>query len=177
MNKLQLPLTREQTASLKAGDSVLLTGAIYTARDAAHKRLVDMIMQGESLPISLKDTAIYYAGPCPSKPGQVMNSCGPTSAVRMDAYAPILFDKGVSCTIAKGPVSDEVRQAIVRNGAVYLCAAGGAGALISKCIKAAQTVAFDDLGTESIKRLEVEEMPLIVGIDSRGNSLFDHGSA
>ncbi|MEF9990134.1 MAG: FumA C-terminus/TtdB family hydratase beta subunit [Christensenellaceae bacterium] len=170
MKKINLPLL--STENLKAGDSILLTGTIYTARDAAHKRLCELIADGKPLPIELSHAAIYYAGPCPQKPNQIMNSCGPTSALRMNKYAPILFDRGVQCTIAKGPVSQEVIDSIIRNKAVYFCATGGAGALISKCIKSAEVVAFDDLGTESIKKLHVKDMPVIVGIDAMGNQLF-----
>ncbi len=172
MQQLSLPLTSEQIAQLNAGDTIALSGVIYTARDAAHKRLCEILDCGEEPPFPLAGSTVYYAGPCPKKPGQVMNSCGPTSAIRMNAYAPKLFDAGVQCTIAKGPVSEEVRQSIVKNGAVYFCAAGGAGALISKCVKSAELTAFPELGTEAVQRLEVENMPLIVGIDSRGGSLF-----
>jgi fumarate hydratase subunit beta len=166
------PITQEQVEGLRAGDSVLFSGEIYTARDAAHKRLVSMIGEKEVLPFDLNGAAIYYVGPCPTKPGQVINSCGPTSAVRMDAYAPTLFDNGVKCTIAKGPVAQGVRDSIVKNKALYLCAAGGAGALLSKCVRSCEEIAFEDLGTESVKRLVVEDMPLIVGIDSGGGTLF-----
>ncbi len=172
MKHLTLPLSEEQIDRLSAGEPVLLSGVIYTARDAAHKRLCTLIQEEKELPFNLINASIYYAGPCPQKPGQIMNSCGPTSAIRMNAYAPLLFDRGVKCTIAKGPVSGDVVSAIVRNHAVYFCATGGAGALISQCITAARVFAFDDLGTESVKQLTVREMPLIVGIDCRGESLF-----
>ncbi len=172
MVTLRLPLTEKDIEGLEAGMRVRLTGDVYTARDAAHKRLVELIARGEKLPFDLDGAAIYYAGPCPAKPGQVIGSCGPTSAIRMDAYAPVLFDHGVRLTIAKGPVAEEVRRSIVRNRAAYLCAAGGAGALISHHITAAETVAFEDLGTEAVRRLTVCELPLIVGIDSKGESLF-----
>ena len=169
--RLTLPMTKDEARALRAGDAVLLTGTIYTARDAAHKRLCAMIDADDALPFALKGAAIYYAGPCPTKPGHVFGSCGPTTSGRMNAYAPRLFDLGVQCTIGKGPLSNEVVEAIIRNGAVYFCAAGGAGALISKCVKSAETVAFDDLGAEAITRLEVEDFPAIVGIDSMGNSV------
>ncbi|HBU13281.1 MAG TPA: TRZ/ATZ family protein [Clostridiales bacterium] len=175
MKKLRLPLTKQEISSLKAGDAVLLSGTVYTARDAAHKRLAALLESGAPLPIDLAGAALYYAGPCPAKPGQVINSCGPTSAVRMNAYAPALYDRGVCCVIAKGPVSEGVRRSIVKNGAVYFGATGGAGALISKCITAAEEAAFGELGAESIKALTVEDMPLIVGIDSSGASLFEAG--
>lgn len=173
MIKLKMPFQNKEMEALRAGDAVLLTGSVYTARDAAHQRIVDLIEAGAPLPFEPVGAAIYYTGPCPAKPGQVVGSCGPTSAVRMDAYAPFLFDKGVKCTIAKGPVSQEVAGSIRRNKAVYLCATGGAGALLSKCVTAAEPVAFEDLGSEAIQRLEVKDMPLIVGVDSRGNSLFE----
>ncbi len=172
MKKLQLPFQEGELAKLKAGDTVLLSGEILTARDAAHGRLAAMIAQGRPLPVNLAGAAIYYVGACPAKPGQVIGSCGPTSALRMDTYAPILFDNGVVCTIAKGPVAQQVVDSIVKNKAVYLCATGGAGALLSKCVKSAEVVAFAELGTEAISRLVVEDMPLIVGIDSKGESLF-----
>ncbi len=172
MTRLTLPFLNGETEKLKAGDTVLLSGEIYTARDAAHKRLTEMMDRGEDLPIELSGCAIYYVGACPAKPGEVIGSCGPTSALRMDAYAPRLFDRGVKCTIAKGPVARSVVDSIVKNGAVYLCAAGGAGALIKKCVKRCEPVAFSDLGTEAIYKLTVDDMPLIVGIDSRGDSLF-----
>lgn len=172
MIRLTLPMTDNQIANLRAGDSVLLTGVIYTARDAAHKRLVSLIETNEPLPFVLKGAAIYYAGPCPAKPGQVFGSCGPTTSGRMNAYAPLLFDLGVQCTIGKGPLSQQVLQAITRNRAVYFCATGGAGALISKCVQAAQVIAFEDLAAEAINRLEVVDFPVIVGIDSHGNNII-----
>lgn len=157
---------------LRAGDAVAVFGTVYTARDAAHKRLTEMLARGEDLPLELADQAIYYCGPCPAPPGAVIGSCGPTSALRMDAYAPVLYDRGVSAVLAKGPVSEEVRNAIVRNGAVYLCVTGGAGALAAACVAAVRPVAFEDLGTESIKELTIRGLPAIVGIDSQGRSLF-----
>jgi len=169
---LQLPLNKNELEQLEAGMSVRLSGSVYTARDAAHKRLVEIIENGGKLPFDLDGAAIYYAGPCPARPGRVIGSCGPTSAIRMDAYAPVLFDNGVKVTIAKGPVAEAVRLSIIKNKAVYLCAAGGTGALISHHITAAETVAFPELGTEAVRRLTVEDFPLIVGIDSKGESLF-----
>ncbi len=172
MTRLTLPFLNGEAEKLKAGDTVLLCGEIYTARDAAHKRLTEMLARGEALPIELCGCAIYYVGACPAKPGEVIGSCGPTSALRMDAYAPALFDRGVKCTIAKGPVAESVAASIAKNGAAYLCAAGGAGALIKKCVQSCELVAFGDLGTEAIYKLTVKDMPLIVGIDSKGESLF-----
>lgn len=169
---LTFPASAEELAHLEAGDTVFLSGEIYTARDAAHKRLCALLEEGVPLPIPLKNQAIYYCGPCPAPPGHPIGSCGPTSALRMDAYAPVLFGEGVTAVIAKGPFSEEVRKSIAKNGAVYLCAAGGAGALMAQCITASQAAAFSDLGTESIKKLTVKDMPLIVGIDSTGKSLF-----
>ena len=175
MYTLSFPAGKEDIAPLHAGDTVFVSGTIYTARDAAHKRLVGMIERGEQLPIELSGACIYYCGPCPAPPGAVIGSCGPTSALRMDAYAPLLYEKGVAAVIAKGPVAPSVRESIAANGCAYLCAAGGAGALIAQCVKRMQVVAFEDLGTESIKKLEVENLPVIVGIDSEGTSLFRGG--
>lgn len=171
MKKINLPLTKEQAIELKCGETVLLSGTIYTARDAAHKKLFELIEKGEKLPIEIKDCVIYYAGPCPPKPGQVMNSCGPTTSGRMNAYSPLLFDMGQSASIGKGPLSEEVINAIARNQGIYFCATGGCGALISKSVVSAQVVAFPELGAEAIRRLEVKDMPLIVGIDAFGNSI------
>lgn len=172
MIKLSLPIAQEEIKNLKAGDTVLLSGVIYTARDAAHKRLTALIQNNQPLPFELKGSAIYYAGPCPTKPGRIFGSCGPTTSGRMNAYAPLLFDLGVQCTIGKGPLSQEVLDAIVRNRAVYFCATGGAGALITKCVKSAQIIAFEDLGAEAVNKLEVVDMPVIVGIDSYGNNII-----
>lgn len=173
MKRINLPLSAEEAADLSAGDAVLLSGVIYTARDRAHQLMKDLLESGSPLPLDLRDAAIYYCGPCPAPPGKVIGSCGPTSATRMDPYAPLFFDEGVRVVIAKGPFAPEVRDAIVRNGAVYLCAAGGAGALLADCVTSLEEWAFPELGTESIKRLEVKDMPLIVGIDASGRSLFE----
>ena len=170
--RLNLPLTKEQIETLSAGDSVLLTGTIYTARDAAHKRLCAILDKGEALPFDIKKATIYYAGPCPAKPGHVFGSCGPTTSGRMNAYAPRLFDLGVQCTIGKGPLGKEVIESIQKNCAVYFCATGGAGALISKCVKSAEVVAFDDLGAEAVNKLEVVDFPVIVGVDSNGHNII-----
>ena len=172
MIQLYLPLTKAQIENLRAGDSVLLTGTIYTARDAAHKRLCAILDKGEALPFDIEKATIYYAGPCPAKPGHVFGSCGPTTSGRMNAYAPRLFDLGVQCTIGKGPLGKEVIESIQKNRAVYFCATGGAGALISKCVKSAEVVAFDDLGAEAVNKLEVVDFPVIVGVDSYGKTII-----
>jgi fumarate hydratase subunit beta len=171
MKNLTLPMTKEQLSGLHAGDAVRLSGVLYTARDAAHKRISDLLDAGDPLPFELSGAAIYYAGPCPTKPGHIFGSCGPTTSGRMNAYAPRLFDLGVQCTIGKGPLSRDVISAIRKNGAVYFCATGGAGALISACVKSAKTVAFEDLGAEAVTRLVVEDFPAIVGVDAGGNNI------
>ena len=171
------PLTREVARSLKAGDSCLISGVIYTARDAAHKRLCDLIWTGKELPIDLKDVVIYFVGPTPAKPGQAIGSAGPTTAYRMDAYSPTLIERGQTGMIGKGKRSPEVIAAMKEHGAVYFGAIGGYGALLSKCIKNAEVVAYDDLGAEAIRRLEVEDFPVIVVIDSEGNNLYERGRA
>ena len=171
--ELQTPLTKEKIESLKSGDYVYITGTIYTARDAAHKRMSEALAAGEELPIDVKDQIIYYMGPTPAKEGQVIGSAGPTTASRMDKYAPKLLDLGLSGMIGKGKRSQDVIDAIVLNGAVYFAAVGGAGALLSKCIKKSEVVAYEDLGTEAIRKLEVEKFPAIVVIDRMGNNLYD----
>lgn len=171
------PFTKEKIRDLKAGDSVLITGVIYTARDAAHERMTINFKKGEPFPIDLEDNVIYYAGPCPAKPGEVIGSCGPTTAGRMDAYTPLLLDNGLGCMIGKGARDREVVDAMKRNVAVYLGAIGGAGALIAESIKKSDVVAYDDLGTEAIRRLEVEDFPAVVLIDSEGNDLYEIGQA
>lgn len=173
--RITTPITKDKISGLKAGDSVLITGTIYTARDAAHERMVKNFKKGEPFPIDLTDNTIYYAGPCPAKPGEVIGSCGPTTAGRMDAYTPILLDNGLNCMIGKGARNNEVVEAMKRNKCVYLGAIGGAGALIAEAIKKAQVVAYDDLGTEAIRRLEVEDFPAVVLIDCEGNNLYEIG--
>lgn len=173
MTDLTTPLSADIRRSLRAGMSVTLSGTVYTARDAAHARLYAMIQNCEPLPFELAGSGIYYAGPCPDMPGRVINSCGPTTSSRMNAYAPALYDLGLHFVVGKGPVSQEVRDAIVRNNAVYFAAVGGAGALIASHITAAEDVAFADLGAEAIRRLMFERLPLIVAIDSQGNSVYD----
>ena len=171
--KIETPITREKAKSLKAGDSVLLSGTIYTARDAAHKRLVEAINKGESLPVELTDITIYYAGPSPTKPGDVIGSCGPTTSCRMDAYVPTLISLGQTAMIGKGERSEDVISAMKKHGAVYLAAIGGAGALIAKSITSAEVIAYDDLGAEAIRKLTVKDFPAIVVIDSDGNNLYN----
>ncbi len=163
----------EAAQTLCAGDKILLSGTIYTARDAAHKRLFAMLDRGESLPFELKNATIYYAGPTPAPEGLPIGSCGPTTSSRMDVFAPRLLDLGLKCMIGKGGRSPEVVEAIRRNGAVYLCAIGGAGALAAKCVRSLEVIAFEDLGCESVKRLTIEKFPLFVAIDCRGGSLFE----
>ena len=169
------PLDPAQVRSLRAGESVLLSGTIYTGRDAAHKRLCALLDAGEPLPIPLTNQVIYYAGPCPAKPGDAIGSCGPTTSYRMDAYAPRLCDLGLIGMIGKGQRSERVVSAIRRNGGVYFAATGGAGALIARCVRSARVVAFEDLGAEAIRELQVENLPLIVAIDSEGGNLYESG--
>ena len=177
MSALRLDSARltEALPQLRAGDRVLLSGTLYTARDAAHKRLFELLDRGESLPFELKGAVIYYAGPTPGQQGMAVGACGPTTAGRMDGFAPRLLDLGLAAMIGKGERSQAVTDAIVRNGACYFAAVGGAGALIARCIQAAEVIAFDDLGCESIKRMEVRDLPLTVAIDCRGNDLFRQG--
>ena len=162
---------------LRAGDRVVLSGTIYTARDAAHKRLFELLDRGEELPLPIRGSVIYYAGPTPGQQGMAVGACGPTTASRMDRFAPRLLDLGLAAMIGKGERSEEVAQAIVRNGACYFAAVGGAGALIARCIKSAQVIAFEDLGCESIKRMEVEDFPLTVALDAAGGNLYTSGRA
>lgn len=172
---IHAPLIQEELDSLRAGDSVLLSGTIYTGRDAAHKRLCAMIERNEALPFDVRNQVIYYAGPCPAKPGDAIGSCGPTTSYRMDAYAPMLCDLGLIGMIGKGQRSEAVVDAIQRNGGIYFAATGGAGALIATCVQKAEVIAFEDLGTEAIRRLEVENLPLIVAIDAHGGNLYEEG--
>lgn len=170
---LHTPLTEEKARKLKAGDYVYITGTVYTARDAAHKRMQEALDAGEPLPIDMKDTVIYYMGPSPAREGRPIGSAGPTTASRMDKYAPRLLDLGLKGMIGKGRRSGEVLDAIVRNGAVYFVAVGGAGALLSKAITAAEVVAYEDLGTEAIYKLEVTDFPVIVVADAEGGNLYE----
>ncbi|MBQ3924574.1 MAG: Fe-S-containing hydro-lyase [Firmicutes bacterium] len=171
--KLEAPITKEKLADLKAGDRVLLTGTVYTARDQAHKRMTEAVKEGRELPFDIAGSIIYYVGPSPAPPGRPIGSAGPTTSYRMDPYAPMLLDLGQAAMIGKGPRNEEVKDAIIRNGAVYFAAIGGAAALISKSVKSAEVIAYDDLGAEAVRRLEVEDMPLIVAIDSMGRDLYE----
>ena len=173
--RVNTPLSRQQARQLKSGDSVLLSGVIYTARDAAHKRLCELVEQGKELPLDVKDSVIYFVGPTPARPGQAIGSAGPTTAYRMDAYSPTMIAQGQTGMIGKGKRSPEVIAAMKEYGAVYFGAIGGCGALLSKCIKKAEVIAYDDLGAEAIRRLEVEDFPVIVIIDSEGNNLYETG--
>lgn len=173
--RLKTPLADADVEKLKAGDKVLLNGVIYTGRDAAHKRLYDLLLEGKPLPIEVKGQVIYYVGPAPAKPGQVIGSAGPTTSGRMDAYSPKLIEIGLKGMIGKGMRKKEVVEAMKKYKAVYFAATGGAGALLAKAIKKAQVVAYDDLGPEAINRLEVEDFPVIVVNDTKGNDLYEEG--
>lgn len=166
------PLTEETIASLSSGDFVYITGIIYTARDAAHERLYSALQNNEQIAFELENNIVYYLGPTPAKLGQVIGSAGPTTSSRMDKYTPLLLDKGLKGMIGKGKRSSEVIDAMIRNNAVYFAAIGGAGALLSKCIKESEVIAYDDLGTEAIRKLRVENLPVIVVIDSKGNNMY-----
>ncbi len=170
---INAPLSREDAAKLKSGDYVYITGTIYTARDAAHKRMYEALQNNQSLPINMENNIIYYMGPSPAREGRPIGSAGPTTASRMDKYAPELLDLGLRGMIGKGKRTEAVRDAIVRNGAVYFAAVGGAGALLSKSILSSEVVAYDDLGTEAIRKLEVKDFPVIVVIDKDGNNLYE----
>jgi fumarate hydratase subunit beta len=170
-----LPLTREKAAALSAGDRAYISGVVYTARDAAHKRLFEFLDAGKPLPFPLQDAVIYYVGPTPAGPGQAIGSAGPTTSYRMDAYAPRLLELGLRGMIGKGKRSAEVIEAVQKAGAVYFGALGGAGALLSRRIKRAEVIAFEDLGAEAIRRLTVEDFPVTVVIDSGGNNLYETG--
>lgn len=171
--KIHAPLVSEEIKELRAGDYVYITGTIYTARDAAHKRMEEALNQGSPLPLDLKDNVIYYMGPSPARQGRPIGSAGPTTASRMDKYTPRLLDLGLKGMIGKGKRTPEVAEAIVRNQAVYFAAVGGAGALLSKCIVESQMIAYEDLGTEAIRKLTVKDFPAVVVIDSLGNNLYE----
>ena len=173
--QITAPLSREAARTLRAGDSVLLSGVIYTARDAAHKRLCELVEQGRELPLDIKDAVIYFVGPTPAKPGQVIGSAGPTTSYRMDAYSPTLIALGQTGMIGKGKRDEGVIGAMKEYGAVYFGAIGGCGALLAKCIRKSEIVAYEDLGAEAIRRLEVVDMPLTVIVDSLGNNLYETG--
>jgi fumarate hydratase subunit beta len=173
--EIRTPLTDEVVSKLNAGDSVLITGIIYTARDAAHKRMLDELAGGGKLPIDLKGRIVYYAGPSPAPPGKPIGSVGPTTSGRMDSFAPKTMELGLKGMIGKGPRSKEVVEAMKKHGAVYFAAVGGAGALLAKCVKEVRAVAYEDLGAEAIRELKVEKFPAIVAIDSKGNDLYCRG--
>ena len=170
---IKAPVSKEDAVALSAGDYVYLTGTIYTARDAAHKRMKEALDRRESLPFDIRGNMIYYMGPSPAREGRPIGSAGPTTASRMDKYTPQLLDLGMGGMIGKGKRSEEVIKAIVRNKAVYFAAVGGAGALLSKCITSSEIIAYDDLGTEAIRRLEIKDFPVVVVIDSKGNNLYE----
>lgn len=170
---INAPISTEDAGRLKAGDYVYITGTIYTARDAAHKRMYEALKNGATLPIEMKNNVIYYMGPSPAREGRAIGSAGPTTASRMDKYAPDLLDLGLTGMIGKGKRSEAVREAVMRNGAVYFAAVGGAGALLSRSILSSEVIAYDDLGTEAIRKLTVKNFPVIVVIDSEGNNLYE----
>jgi len=172
MNKVNTSELKKIIPTLKAGDSILLSGRVYTARDAAHAKLLELVKTGKPLPFDIDGAVIYYAGPTEAPEGRPIGSCGPTTSCRMDSFSPTLLDMGLACMIGKGNRNEAVVKSIVKNSAVYLCAIGGAGALAAKCITECEVIAFPELGCESIKRLEFKDFPLIVGIDSNGNSAF-----
>jgi fumarate hydratase subunit beta len=177
VRRIRLPLTQEEARTLKASETALLSGSIYTGRDAAHKRLCQLLDEGRELPIDVKDQVIYYVGPAPASPGHAVGSAGPTTSYRMDAYTPQLLKLGLNCMIGKGRRSDTVRQAMQEYGAVYLGAVGGAAALIARSIKSAEVLAYEDLGTEAIHRFTVESFPAIVLMDAHGGNLYESGPA
>lgn len=172
MKRFTLPLSKEDIASLKAGDGVLLTGTILTARDCAHKRIFEYLDSGKQLPFELKGAYIYYAGPCPNKPDKASGSCGPTTSARMDSFAPRLLDLGLGGIIGKGEMCDEVRSAIVKNHSIYFAAIGGAGALYGDAISSSKLIAFDDLLSEAVYKLEVKDFPAVVAYDDKGESIY-----
>lgn len=174
--KYQLPLSLEERKMIRSGDYILLSGTVYTARDAAHQRMWEAMERGEALPIELKDQCIYYLGPSPSRPGNVIGSAGPTTSSRMDKYTPSLLEAGLALMIGKGKRSLKVKESIQKNNSIYFAAVGGAGALLSQCIKSAQIVAYEDLGTEAIRKLEVVDLPVIAIIDTTGNDLYERGN-
>lgn len=174
---ISAPFTDEKIKSLKAGDMIYISGTVYTARDAAHKRLCEMLAAGEPMPFDFEGQVVYYAGPCPAKPGQPIGSVGPTTGGRMDAYSPTLIEQGLRAMIGKGTRSEEVIQSLKKHTGVYFAAIGGAAALMAKAVKEAEIIAFPELGTEAIRKLRVEELPVIVAIDSEGNDIYKLGIA
>ena len=175
LHRLNTPVKREELAPLRAGDTVLLSGTVYTARDAAHKRLMELLDAGKPLPFPLEGSAIYYVGPTPERPGQVIGSAGPTTSGRMDAYSPRLLDLGQSIMIGKGARNQAVKDAVVRSGAVYLAALGGAGALMAASVESLEVICWEDLGCEAVRRLEVKDFPLTVILDAHGGDLYQAG--
>lgn len=173
MKRLNLPLTKEEINDLHAGDAVLLSGVILTARDCAHKRIFEYLDKGLPLPFELKNATIYYAGPCPAKPGKASGSCGPTTSARMDVFAPRLYDLGLNSAIGKGEMCEEVREALMRNGCCYFAAIGGAGALYGNAIKKSECIAFEDLLSEAVHRLEVVDFPAVVAMDRYGKTVYN----
>ncbi len=173
--QILLPLKQDDIDMLSAGDAVSITGYLYTARDAAHKKIVEILSKGDSLPFDISGSAIYYAGPCPAKPGEVIGSAGPTTSTRMDKYTPFLLERGLKGMIGKGERNAEVINAMIEHGAIYFGATGGAGALISRCIKSSEVVAFEELGTEAVRKIYVENFPAIVIIDKQGNNIYKTG--
>lgn len=175
--RLKEPFTKEAVRDLRAGDQVLITGTVYTARDAAHKKIGEMMHKGEETPFEIAGSIVYYVGPTPEKPGNPIGSAGPTTSYRMDAYAPELLDAGQLMMIGKGQRSEEVRQAALRNGAVYAAAIGGAAALMARCVKSAEVIAFPELGAEAVRRLYVEDLPVTIVLDTAGGNLYEEGRA
>lgn len=173
IKKISTPITKELRNELKAGDHVRISGVIYTGRDAAHKRMIENLEKGIDLPVDFKDQLIYYVGPCPAKPGEIIGSAGPTTSGRMDAYTPELLEHGLGAMMGKGNRSERVINSMISHGAVYFGCVGGAGALLQSCIKSVEVLAYDDLGTEAIRKLTVEDFPAIVVIDAYGNSLYE----
>lgn len=170
---INAPISKEEAKKLKAGDYIYISGTIYTARDAAHKRMIKTLEEGKKLPFDIKENIIYYMGPSPAREGRPIGSAGPTTSSRMDRYTPTLLDMGMGAMIGKGKRSKDVIDAMIRNGSVYFAAVGGAGALLSKCIKTSEIIAYEDLGTEAIRKLQVEKLPVIVVIDAEGNNLYE----
>ena len=175
--RLSVPCSREEVMRIRAGDRVLLSGTVYTARDAAHRRMLELMERGEALPFELEGAAIYYCGPAPAPPGRVIGAAGPTTSYRMDAYAPALIERGLAVMIGKGPRKEPVREAMREHGAVYLAAEGGAGALLASCVEACETIAWPDLGPEAVRRLTVRDMPLVAACDAAGGNLYESGPA
>ncbi len=173
--KLTTPVVRKDLDQLRAGDTVLLSGVVYTARDAAHKRMMELLDKGEALPFPVEGSALYYVGPTPERPGEIIGSAGPTTSGRMDAYSPRLLDLGQAVMIGKGARNQAVKEAVMRNGAVYLAAPGGAGALMAACVKSLEVLCWEDLGCEAVRRLEVVDMPLTVILDAHGGDLYQSG--